>query len=452
MSTLSPDVARELVAALRRGTVPQTGLDKVATGLERLLEALREHLDAVAKGRGEVKFLRGEYGAGKTFVSRLICLLARQEGFATTEVVISVNDTPLHQFQTIYRRLVERLATLDAPQGAFKAVVDAWIYEVGEEVTRIRGLAEGDPAFDDAVEARLEEKLAEISAINPSFAQVLRGYHRATSAGDFATSNGLLGWLGGQPQVGRSVKADAGIKGDVDGPAALAFLRGLLLLLRQSGYRGLVLVLDEVETIQRMHGGVREKSLNALRQLVDMLDGGELPGLFLVVTGTREFYEGYKGLKGLTPLHQRIETRFGDDPHFDNLKAPQVRLLPFNRDRLVEVARKVRGVYPASAPQRIAGKVDDAFLDALVGTFAQRFGGVEITPRCFLRTLVDVLDRVDQHADYDPRADKGLKIENLKIEEAELNPEELDAVERTRKGDGAKDEADEPPPRRRLEG
>jgi len=50
--------------------------------------------------------------------------------------------------------------------------------------------------------------------------------------------------------------------------ASLTFLAGLLQLLRQSGYGGLVVVLDEVETIQRMNSQTREKSLNALRHRV----------------------------------------------------------------------------------------------------------------------------------------------------------------------------------------
>jgi hypothetical protein len=56
-----------------------------------------------------------------------------------------------------------------------------------------------------------------------------------------------------------------------------------------------VVVLGEVEMIQRMNAQTREKSLNALRQLMDMLSNDELPGLYLV-TG-RAAFEGYKGLR-----------------------------------------------------------------------------------------------------------------------------------------------------------
>ena len=59
---------------------------------------------------------------------------------------------------------------------------------------------------------------------------------------------------------------------------ALGFLQGLLTVLRDAGHPGLVLVLDEVETLQRVRSDVREKALNALRQLIDEVDAGASPG------------------------------------------------------------------------------------------------------------------------------------------------------------------------------
>ena len=81
-------------------------------------------------------------------------------------------------------------------------------------------------------------------------------------------------------------KRAAGIKGNVDHFAALGFLQGLLVVLRDSGRPGLVVVLDEVETLQRMRGDVRDKALNALRQLIDEIDSRRFPGLYLIITGT----------------------------------------------------------------------------------------------------------------------------------------------------------------------
>ncbi len=412
-----------IVNALRSGLVPSQGLHHFATGLDALVEAVDQELDFVATGKGLAKWLRGEYGTGKTFAARYLCARARERQFATSEVQISVNDTPLHHLETVYRRLIERLET--APDGphAFQAIVEGWLYRLGDEVMRLNGISESDPSFADATEQRLEDKLADLTRITPAYAQVLRAYHRATHEGDFATAQGLLAWLAGQPHTDRSVLKSAGTRGKVDGQASLAFLRGLLQLLRQSGYAGLVVVLDEVETVQRMNSQTREKSLNALRQLMDMLAKDELPGLYLVVTGTRDFYEGYKGLKGLAPLHQRVHVTFSEDPRFDNLRAPQVRLLPFNEERLMTVGQRVRDLYPARNADRVAQRISDDFLRALVEQVTSGFGGkVALAPRLFLRELIDVMDRVDLHEDYDP-----VQHYKLELDDQKLTPEELAA-------------------------
>jgi hypothetical protein len=280
-----------------------------------------------------------------------------------------------------------------------------------------------------------------------AFAQVLRAYHRANHDGDFATAQGLLAWLAGQPHTDRSVLRTAGTRGNVDGQASLTFLAGLLQLLRQSGYEGLVVVLDEVETVQRMNAQTREKSLNALRQLMDMLAKEELPGLYLIVTGTRDFFEGYKGLKALAPLYQRVQVTFSEDPRWDNLRATQVRLLPFAEDKLLEVGRRVRNLYPAKETARVASRVDDRFLAALVAQITAGFGGkVSLAPRLFLRELIDVMDRVDLHADYDPTAHY-----RLELDDAKLTPEEL-AAKHGRSSETEAEPEDEAEKPRRLDG
>jgi len=440
-----------IVNALRDGVVPPQGLEHFATGLDKLVDAVNEELDFVASGQGKSKWLRGEYGTGKTFAARYLCAKARQRGFATSEVQISINDTPLHHLETVYRRLIERLETAADGPNAFQAVVEGWLYQIGDEVIRLRGLAEDDPAFADATEQRLEDKLADLSRRNNAFAAVLRAYHRMTHEGNFGAAQGLLSWLAGQPHTDQAILRAAGVKGKVDGQASLTFLSGLMILLRQSGYKGLVVVLDEVETIQRMNAATRERALTALRQLMDALGNNQLPGLYLVVTGTRDFYEGYKGLKSAQALYQRVQVKFDDEPRFDNLRATQVRLLPFNQEKLVTVGRRIRELYPAKAADRVMTRVDDAFLEGLVAQVTSGLGGkVGLAPRQFLRELVDVMDRVDVHPDYDPA-----QHYKLVIDEARLSPAELAAHlgrELEEPEIEVPDEVDSDPTPRRLDG
>jgi hypothetical protein len=408
VDSISAQRRREILDALRRGTVPARGLDLFAVGLDRFEAVLGQEFASVAEGGGVFKAVRGEYGAGKTFFGRWVQELAKRRRLATTEVQISETETPLHRLETVCRRAMERLSTADTFHGAFRPVVDGWFYGLEEEV-----LAEGrvDPGDAGGLAARtstlVEQRLAAVTKTTPQFALALRGYRQAQQAGDAATADALIAWLAGQPHVAAGAKRAAGVKGDVDHFAALSFLQGLLTVLRDSGYAGLVLVLDEIETLQRVRGDVREKGLNALRQLVDEVDGGRFPGLYLLITGTPAFFDGPQGVRRLEPLAQRLQVDFQTDPRFDNLRAVQVRLPGFVPERLVEVGRRVRDLFAqeAGAPGRVRALVDDGYVAELARAVAGELGGkAGVAPRLFLKKLVgEVLDRVDQFGDFDPR-------------------------------------------------
>src|SRR5438132_5574741 len=116
--------ASAIVNALRSGLVPNEGLEHFATGLDPLVLAVNEELHFVSSGKGLSKWIRGEYGTGKTFAARYLCAKARQRKFATSEVQISINDTPLHHLEAVYRRLIERLETASDGANAFQAIVE----------------------------------------------------------------------------------------------------------------------------------------------------------------------------------------------------------------------------------------------------------------------------------------------------------------------------------------
>ena len=168
MNVTSPARRRTVLAALRRGTVPESGLDLLAVGLDRFTSTFDEELANCAGGAAEFKAVRGEYGSGKTFLARWIAERAKSAGMAVAEVQISETETPLHRLETVYRRLCERLTMATAPPSAFRTVLDSWLYALEEDV-----LAEGmvdsrDPeVLGSAVEALLEQRLGEVARTTP---------------------------------------------------------------------------------------------------------------------------------------------------------------------------------------------------------------------------------------------------------------------------------------------
>jgi hypothetical protein len=423
----SPRRRREVIDAVRRGTVPVSGLDLLAVGLERFVPAMDTDLATAAAGGSAFKAVRGAYGAGKTFFTRYLAERALREGFAAAEVQISETQTPLHRLETVYRRITESLRTAAYPPSAFRPILDSWLFTLeSDAVSADQGLAGADHAAVGAAASMVrEQRLAAVTRQTPAFAQALRAYHAAVIRQDPASADALASWLGGQPNAGAAARRSAGIRGELDHFGAMGFLQGLLAVLRDAGHPGLLLVLDEVETLQRVRGDVRDKAFNALRQLIDEIDAGRYPGLLLVITGTPPFYDGPSGISRLPPLAQRLATDLSTEARFDNPRAVQVRLPGFDRASLLALGIKVRDLYVAGASEsdRVARAVDDGYLGELADAVTGALGGkVGVAPRVFLKKLVaDVLDRVDQFPDFDPRKHYALTLGSSELSEPTRN-------------------------------
>ena len=92
-------------------------------------------------------------------------------------------------------------------------------------------------------------------------------------------------------------------------------------------------------------------------------------------------------------------------------------------DSLVELGGKVTALYATAYDcSRVTAVVNASYVRDLAVAVTGRLGGqVGVAPRIFLKKLVaDVLDRVEQFEDWDPRRDYALT----------LRPEELSDVER----------------------
>jgi hypothetical protein len=418
MTTINPRDIEHIFERLRSGVVPERGLEAFAVGIDRSRDEIGRQLDLAGNNEGVFKFLRGGYGCGKTFMARLALLDAQAKGFATSFVVVSDNDLHFHRFDDVYRKVVQELATDRCDRGALGFIIDRWIARI-EDATIDGGANPEAEDFDAQVQQRLEEDLASLTGgkAPEDMARVLRSIFALKQKNDFAQASALLSWLSGSENVAAVSKRIAGIKGDIGSKEAMDYLQGILAITKASGYKGLVIVIDEAETMLRMKSDIRAKSLNGIRQICDAAD--RYPGLFWVFTGTPEFFDTNRGVAGLAPLHDRL--KLIKTGNFANPRQPQLVLTPFDRERLKDVALKLRELYPTNQRKQLNKKVTPEFIDLLVAKVSEGFGGdVGIVPRQFLRQLVNILDLAANEPEFDPMTDGGYEFTELNSEEARI--------------------------------
>jgi P-loop Domain of unknown function (DUF2791) len=392
---------------LRSGVVPERGLEAFAVGLDSSRNEIQRQLDLVSNSEGVFKFLRGGYGCGKTFTSRLALLDAQSQGFATSFVVVSDNDLHFHKFDNVYHKVVQELGTNEGNRGALGFIIDRWIGRI-EEALIDAGSDPDNKNFDGKVQQRIEGDLSALTngKAPEDMIRVLRCIFKLKQNNEFEDANALISWLSGSSNVSAKPKRIAGIKGDIGSNEAMDYLQGILAIIKAAGYKGLVIVIDEVETILRMRTDVRHKSLNGIRQICDAAD--HYHGLFWVFTGTPEFFDTNRGVAGLTPLHDRLKLIPGK---FSSPRQPQLVLKTFDSQRLKEVALKLQELYPTANKMQLNNKITPEFIDLLIARVTEGFGGdVGIVPRQFLRQLVNIFDLASNEPEFNPMKDAGYDL------------------------------------------
>ena len=420
MGTLTAKDVEHVFESLRKGLVPERGIDTFAVGIEKQRGELHRQLELAGGGEGTIKFLRGGYGCGKTFMARLALLDAQERGFATSFVVVSDNDLKFHRFDDVYRKVMTELGTSTCPRGALSDILDRWIARV-EDALIAAGEDEDAADFDEKVQQRLEADLASLTGgqAPQDFIRVIQTIFRLKQAGEVSEAGALISWLCGSGNVAAASKKVAGIKGDIGSRDALDYLRGVLEIVKAAGYKGLLIVIDEAETILRMRSDSRHKSLNGIRQIADA--AGSYPGMLWLFTGTPEFFDTRHGVAGLTPLHDRI--RFLKQGSFASFRQAQLELVPFDAERLRSVALRLRELYPAAMRSRLEERVSLDFIDRLIKEVTKGFrGDVGVVPRQFLREFVTQLDLVEENDDYVPMQLYG--FDPNQISTVALTPEE----------------------------
>ncbi|MCK9630555.1 MAG: BREX system ATP-binding protein BrxD [Methanoregula sp.] len=407
-----------IINALRRGTVPAGGLERIAVGLDVEEGVIAKQLEYVEQGGGDLKFIRGEYGSGKTFLVARALEIARTRGFVTSHVVIAPS-TPLHKLKGIYQQVCANLRT-SGEEHAMKTIVDNWLFGIEERLLSVSGNGTEDAVLETATEREIETALSGISEMNSALAATLRTYYRANNTGDFTLAQAALGWISAEPNIGRELKQKAGIRGDIDDTIAFTFLRGLVSIIHAAGYRGLAIAIDEMETTQGLQRNQREKAYQTLVRIIDALDRGDMPRCYFLFTGTPALFEGSRGIRSLPPLYDRINVVQSDA--FKNPRQPQIILSKFDTAKLELVALKVVDVYARAYTEPDRERISHRFIRAMIRKITTRFGGrVDIIPRIFLKEFVDILDKCELYENYNPHDTYDFDTEHIK---GELKKEE----------------------------
>jgi len=395
--------ARDIIDALRHGVVPKHHLDLLMVGQQVARKHLEELLLDLPSRKSHFKFIRGQYGSGKTFLCSWLKEFALDNEFAVSFINIS-HDQPLSDLPVFFSGMISGLRTPEkVDSGALVDILESWLLHIHNRTATLEGIDPCDAGrkgeLISAVERSIEIEFANLTDIDPGFAVALRAFYRGKVSGDRELASHAIAWITGSRSLSGQALRDIGVRGYLEANDVFARMRAILEIMIGARYRGLLLLVDELELVRKFpHARQREQALETLRLLIDEAGRNALPGCLMIFTGTDEFFEDERyGLKSYQALAERVMTNFKHEG-FVSMRQPIIKLESLDRQRLTNVILKIRDLYGVAYSWDAGHFADDESVSKMVIEWTM-FGeeSVDRKPRPVIREFIHLLDLCEEN-------------------------------------------------------
>lgn len=398
-------IAAVILNSLKGGVVPRIGLPYITVGREVEIQALLHDLDLIADGGASFRFLVGRYGSGKSFLIQTIRTHSMGENF----VVADADLSPERRLQggqgqglSTYRELIRNLSTKTRPEGgALALVLDRWVINIQRKAAEECGSSSGtvyDQAFHSVLEAFLEPLCELVHGYD--FSAVLKIYAFAFAEEDMEAKACVVKWLRGEYRTKTEARRELGVNACIADDSWYDYLKLLAEFLTGAGYKGLVVMIDELVNLYKIPNSVtRQNNYEKILTMYNDTLQGKAHHLGIIMGGTPQSIEDRRrGVYSYEALRSRLtQGRFASEGLSDML-APVIRLNPLTYEELLVLIEKLADIHAGYFEYQRSLTEDD-----LVSFLQIEFGRVgsdsHLTPREIIRDFIELLDIVNQNPD-----------------------------------------------------
>ena len=393
-------IAQALINSLKGGVVPRVGLPYITVGRKDEIDALLRDVELVADGGASFRFIVGRYGSGKSFLLQTI----RNYVMAKDFVVVDADLSPERRLQgtrgqglATYRELIRNMATKTRPEGgALTLILDRWLSAVQQQALEESGLAIGDPALDAAVEKKIAAVIRSLNELvhGFDFARLLTLYYRAYREGDDETRAKVVKWFRGEYVTKTDARQELGVNIVVTDDDWYDYLKLFACFLRQAGYAGMLVLVDELVNIYKIPNAVtRQYNYEKLLTMYNDAMQGRALYLGMIFCGTPQCMEDpRRGIYSYEALRSRLaEGHFTASGEHRDLLSPVIRLQPLSYEEMLILTEKLTEVHAALYDYEPRLRTQD-MVDFLQVEYARVGADSHITPREIIRDFIEVLD------------------------------------------------------------
>lgn len=392
-------ITSTIINALGGGVVPRVGLEYIAVGRDKEIDALLHDVEIISSGGAAFRFIVGRYGSGKSFLLQTIRNYATERGF----VVVDADLSPERRFVgskgqglATYKELMQNMSTKTKPDGgALPLILERWLSRIKMDVADAGGAAEGDPDFDRLVEKRVRQVVGSLEGMvnGFEFAKAVLLYYQAYNAGDDEGKSRVVRWFRGEYGTKTEAKNELGIHLTVTDDNWYDFLKIFASFLVHAGYRGMLVIVDELVNLYKIPQAVtRQSNYEKILTMYNDVLQGKARHIGFLLGGTPQCMEDkYRGVFSYEALRSRLsEGRFASTDTQD-LLSPIIRLSMLTSDEMFVLIEKLMYMHGQLFDYEPRLTQDD-LVRFLTIEYNRVGADTHITPREIIRDFIELLN------------------------------------------------------------
>jgi hypothetical protein len=400
VQTIRPKERDAVIQSLRAGVVPRTAQHLIQVGRKREIEAILKDIERIKDGGSSIRFVIGEYGAGKTFFLNLVRSIAMEKGIVTASADLTP-DKRLHatggHAKALYMELMRNLSTRTKPDGgAMNGIVEKFIATAKAE-SKISSLP-----VSDIIQSKLS-KLTEL--VNGyDFAEVIGAYYKGYEEGNEQLKNNAIRWLRGEFTTKTDARAALGVRTIIDDSTYYDQLKLFSLFVRLAGYSGLLICLDEMVNIYKLSNTkARESNYEQILGIVNDSLQGNAVGLGFIMGGTPEFQlDTRRGMFSYDALRSRLAQNAFTQSGLVDLSGPVLRLTSLTPEDFYILLDKINTIYVYGDTTKTL--LPEEALHDFMEYCSRRLGDSYFrTPRTTITAFINLLAVLEQNTGTDWR-------------------------------------------------
>lgn len=395
-------IANILMNALKGGVVPRVGLEYITVGRTQEINAILHDIEMIEDGGSSFRFIVGKYGSGKSFLLQTIRNYATAKGFA----VVDADLSPERRFAgtkgqglATYKELIQNLSTKSKPDGgALPLILEKWISGIQSTVKAATNVS-GDE-FDDLVERQIYTVTNSLEGMvnGFEFAKAIIIYWKAYRQGDAVMKSNVLKWFRGEYPSRKEAKDELGINFIVTDETWYDFLKIFALFLVGAGYKGLLVVIDELVNIFKISNSItRANNYEKILTMYNDVLQGKASHIGFLMGGTPQCIEDkYKGVFSYEALRSRLAEGHFATADIKDLSAPIIRLQMLSQEEMYILVEKLLNIH-AQLYHYVPALSHDELVYFLTVEYNRVGAATHITPREIIRDFIELCNILYQN-------------------------------------------------------